>query len=110
MLEGIKDVPGVDSVKIEGFQNRILGLMLWDLVNIKKKELKESLIELNDSGVNLSKVKNCKFKNIYKKCITTQCKDFKNCYKYIEKIYKVAVDSVNNKVVFSTNDKGKKSL
>lgn len=105
MLERIKDVPGVNSVKIEGFQNRLLGLMLWDLVNIKKKGLKESLIELVESKVNLSKIKNCKFKKTHKKCIAVQCKNFDNCYKYVQNIYKVTVESVNNKVVASTNNR-----
>lgn len=104
MMEKIEGCGKGSSVKIEGFQNRLLGLMLWDYVNIKKYDLKTAFLEIINGKINYPKMKKCKYsKGIGVSCVG--CNGFKKCFDYINLLYAVAEESVIKGCVVSSNQR-----
>ena len=102
MMEKIEGCGKGSLVKIEGFQNRLLGLMLWDYVNLKKYDLKNAFFEIINGKINYPKMKKCKYsKDIRVSCYG--CSGYKNCFGYIDLLYNVAEESVNKGYVVSSN-------
>ena len=104
LMEKIEGCGQGSSVKIEGFQNRLLGLMLWDYVNINKYDLKHAFLEIINEKINYPKMKNCKYsKDIGVSC--DGCDGYKKCFGYIDLLYVVAEESVNKGCVMSSNQR-----
>lgn len=104
ILEKIENQAKGSLVKTDGFQNRLLGLILWDYKNLKNQNLKDAFLDIANTSVNYPKMKQCDYYKINNANCDT-CFDLKKCFKYIELLYKIANNSINEGLVASSNQR-----
>lgn len=101
LFDNIEELDIGSSFKIEGFQSRLIGLMLWDLKNLKQYNLKNAFFKINNEIIDYPKFKRCEHRNDRYKC--NKCERFKKCFKYIELLYDVADKSIKKGKIISSN-------